>query len=146
MRRQRKAKILATLGPASDTPECIRALIEARAEVFRFNASHDSHEDDLRRYETSRQIEQETVRPIGVLVDLQGPKLRIGRFHGGGVNLTPGQPFRLDLSPEPGDETRAPLPHPEVLASLEPGAQLLLDDGRIRLAVREAAAEHAETI
>ena len=99
MRRQRKAKILATIGPASDTPECIRALIEAGADVFRFNLSHGAHEDHRRRYEIIRRIEQETGRPIGVLCDLQGPKLRIGRFQGGGVNLTPGQPFRLDLSP-----------------------------------------------
>ena len=146
MRRQRKAKIVATLGPASDTPERLRALVEAGADVFRLNLSHGSHADHRRQYEAIRQIEAETGRPIGVLVDLQGPKLRIGRFHGGGVDLVAGQRFRLDLSPELGDATRAPLPHPEVLASLEPGAQLLLDDGRFRLTVLTAAADHAETI
>ena len=118
MRRQRKAKIVATLGPASDTPERLRALVEAGADVFRLNLSHGSHADHRRQYEAIRQIEAETGRPIGVLVDLQGPKLRIGKFHGGGVDLVAGQRFRLDLSPEPGDATRAPLPHTEVLASL----------------------------
>jgi pyruvate kinase len=146
MRRQRKAKIVATLGPASDGPERIRTLFEAGADVFRLNLSHGAHADHRRRYEAIRQVEQEVGRPIGVLVDLQGPKLRVGRFVGGGVDLVARQAFRLDLSPEPGDATRAPLPHPEVMAALQPGAQLLLDDGRIRLFVERAAADHAETI
>ncbi len=146
MRRQRKAKILATLGPASDSPERIRALFEAGADVFRLNLSHGAHADHRRRYEAIREVEREVGRPIGVLVDLQGPKLRVGRFRDGGVDLRPGDPFRLDLSPEPGDPTRAPLPHPEVLAALRPGAQLLLDDGRIRLKVQSAQPDCCETV
>jgi pyruvate kinase len=146
MRRLRKAKILATLGPASDGLAQIRALVEAGADVFRFNLSHGTHADHRRRYELVRQVEQEMGRPIGVLVDLQGPKLRVGTFQGGGVDLVAGARFRLDLSPAPGDGTRAPLPHPEVLAALKPGAELLLDDGRIRLRVETVAADHAETI
>ena len=146
MRRLRKAKILATLGPASDSAAQIRALVEAGADVFRFNLSHGSHADHRRRYELVRQVEAEMGRPIGVLVDLQGPKLRVGAFRNGGVDLVAGARFRLDLSPTPGDETRAPLPHPEVLAALKPGAELLLDDGRIRLRVETAAPDHAETI
>jgi pyruvate kinase len=146
MRRLRKAKILATLGPASDSAAQIRALVEAGADVFRFNLSHGSHADHRRRYELVRQVEAEMGRPIGVLVDLQGPKLRVGAFRNGGVDLVAGARFRLDLSSTPGDETRAPLPHPEVLAALRPGAELLLDDGRIRLRVETAAPDHAETI
>ena len=146
MRRQRKAKILATLGPASDSPERIRALFEAGADVFRLNLSHGAHSDHRRRFEAIRQVEQEIGRPIGVLVDLQGPKLRVGRFRDGGADLEAGQKFRLDLSSEPGDAMRVPLPHPEVLSALKPGAQLLLDDGRIRLRVEAAESDHADTV
>ncbi len=146
MRRQRMAKILATLGPSSDGPERIRTLFEAGADVFRLNLSHGSHADHRKRFMAIRQIEKEVGRPIGVLVDLQGPKLRVGTFKSGGVDLVAGAAFRLDLAREPGDQTRAPLPHPEVLAALKPGAQLLLDDGKIRLRVETAAADYADTV
>jgi pyruvate kinase len=146
MRRLRMAKILATLGPASDGLAQIRALVGAGADVFRLNLSHGTQADHRRRYEFVRQVEQEMSRPIGVLVDLQGPKLRVGTFQGGGVDLIAGARFRLDLSPAPGDRTRAPLPHPEVLTALKPGAELLLDDGRIHLRVETAAADHADTV
>src|SRR5262249_14244814 len=135
MRRRRMAKILATLGPASGTLEKIRALVDAGADVFRMNLSHGTQDDHRQRYEFVRQVEREFDRPIGVLIDLQGPKLRVGTFEGGSADLVTGNPFRLDLSSEPGNATRAPLPHPEVLAALKPGAELLLDDGRIRLRV-----------
>src|SRR5689334_1808447 len=141
MRRNRKAKILATLGPATGTAETIRALVEAGADVFRFNLSHGTHEDHRQRYELVRQVEREIAHPLGVLVDLQGPKLRVGKFAGGGTDLVAGTHFRLDLSSDPGDSRRAPLPHPEVLAALRPGSELLLDDGRIRLRVDQAAAD-----
>ncbi|HEX3066747.1 MAG TPA: pyruvate kinase, partial [Dongiaceae bacterium] len=145
MRRLRKAKILATLGPASGTLERIQALVAAGADVFRLNLSHGTHADHRLRYDLVRQVEQDTGRPIGVLVDLQGPKLRVGAFEGGGANLAAGSHFRLDLSTAPGNSTRAPLPHPEVLAALKPGAELLLDDGRIRLRVDQAAPDCCET-
>jgi pyruvate kinase len=146
MRRLRMAKIVATLGPASDGPQRIRALFEAGADVFRLNLSHGTHDDHRRRYDAIRQIEQEVGRPIGVLVDLQGPKLRVGTFRNGGVNLTQGSRLRLDLSSEPGDEHRAPLPHGEVLEALKPGAQLLLDDGRIRLQCEACGSDHVDTV
>jgi pyruvate kinase len=139
------AKILATLGPATSSPEKIRALVDAGADVFRMNLSHGTHDDHRRRYEIVRQVEKEVGHPLGVLVDLLGPKLRVGAFQGGGADLVAGGQFRLDLSSEPGSTTRAPLPHPEVLAALRPGAELLLDDGRIRLRVDQAQADCCET-
>jgi pyruvate kinase len=146
MRRDRSTKILATLGPASASRERIRALVEAGADVFRFNFSHGSHEDHAARFALVREIEAECGRPIGTLIDLQGPKLRIGTFAQGKVVLAPGAPFRLDLDPTPGDGRRVQLPHPEILSVLRPGADLLLDDGRIRLRVEQAEAAAAETV
>ena len=136
MRRQRKAKILATLGPASNDPHRIEALFRAGADIFRLNLSHGTHEDHKKRYDIVRQLEQEFERPVGVLVDLQGPKIRVGTFEDGGVDLKPSQEYRLDLHDKhPGDDKRASLPHPEVLAAVKPGSNLLLDDGRLRLRV-----------
>jgi pyruvate kinase len=138
MRRQRKAKIVATLGPASTTRKQIEALFKAGADIFRLNLSHGTHEDHKARYDIIREIEDDLDRPIGVLVDLQGPKLRVGTFKEGGVDLKAGQSFRFDLdSKKPGDEKRAPLPHPEILEAVEPGSNLLLDDGRIRVVVKK---------
>ena len=146
MKRQRKAKIVATLGPASSSPAMIRALFEAGADVFRLNFSHGTHEDHGRRHAILREVETECGRPVCALMDLQGPKLRIGRFAEGGVDLSPGDGFRLDLSAEPGDARRAPLPHPEVFMALRPDAELLLDDGRVRLRVDSCDQDSAQTV
>jgi pyruvate kinase len=137
MRRRRNVKIIATLGPASSAPEKIRALFEAGADVFRLNMSHGSHADHRARHAAIRALEAELGRPIGILADLQGPKLRIGTFEGGPVHLADGQSFRLDLDPTPGNAQRVNLPHPEIFAALGPGMELLLDDGNIRLVVIE---------
>ncbi len=145
MRRYRNAKILATLGPASDSPEVIRGLFEAGADIFRFNFSHGSHEDHRRRYVAVRELEKEFGRPIGVLMDLQGPKLRVGVFEGGHVELRDGQNFRVDLSPEPGTGQRANIPHPELFQAIEPDTTILIDDGRIRLHVKEVGPDFADT-
>ncbi len=145
MKRERSARILATLGPASSSRERIRALAEAGADVFRLNFSHGSHEDHAERLRTIREVEQEIGRPIGVLMDLQGPKLRVGRFAEGKVTLAAGAPFRLDLDPAAGDVNRANLPHPEIFAALEAGTELLLDDGKLRLRVDAFGADFAET-
>ena len=118
MRRQRQAKIVATLGPASATPAVIRALFDAGADVFRLNFSHGAHADHRERFATLRQIEADTKRPIGIMMDLQGPKLRVGKLAGGGADLKAGQRFRLDMTPMEGDSLRAPLPHPEVFKAL----------------------------
>ena len=143
MRRHRHAKIVATLGPASSSPEMIRALFDAGADVFRLNFSHGSHEEHQKRYDIVRAIEQETGRPIGVLADLQGPKLRVGRLAEGPMALDEGERVRFDLDPAPGTRDRVPLPHPEVFAALAPGVQLLIDDGKVRLEVEEAAPSSA---
>ena len=129
MRRQRKAKIVATLGPASTDIAVIRQLFEAGADVFRLNFSHGTHEDHRARYDAVRQIEAETGRPIAVLADLQGPKLRIGVFAAGKVAVRAGDPFVLDSDPTPGDGTRVHLPHPELFRAAQPGQSLLFDDG-----------------
>ena len=145
MRRYRNAKIVATLGPASESPEAIRALFEAGADVFRLNFSHGTHEEHARRIAAIRALEEETGRPIAILTDLQGPKLRIGDLEGGAAELVAGDGFRLDLSEAPGNSTRVSLPHPEVFAALDVGTEILLDDGRLRLRITSYAADQAET-
>jgi pyruvate kinase len=135
MRRERKAKIVATLGPASADRAVIQALFEEGADVFRFNFSHGSHADHKARHDIVRAIEKDLGRPIAILADLQGPKLRIGQFAGGKTTLQAGAEFTLDRNPEPGNETRVCLPHPELFEAIRAGQSLLLDDGRVRLKV-----------
>jgi pyruvate kinase len=144
-RRQRHAKIVATLGPASSSLEMIRALFDAGVDVFRLNFSHGTHDQHQQRLEMIRRVERERARPIGVLADLQGPKLRVGTFANGPVKLAPGVAFRLDLIDTPGDAARAYLPHREIFAALKSGTDLLLDDGKIRLQVSECGADFANT-
>ena len=133
MRRSRKVKILATLGPASSDEDMIRKLFDAGADLFRINMSHADH--DLMRTLVARirNVEAQTGRPIGVLADLQGPKLRVGKFAAGKVELFEGQTFTLDNNPAPGDANRVFLPHPEILRSVEAGDRLLIDDGKLQL-------------
>ncbi|MBF2759337.1 MAG: pyruvate kinase [Ectothiorhodospiraceae bacterium AqS1] len=145
MRRQRFAKIIATLGPATSDAEMIRALFMAGVDVFRLNFSHGSHADHRRSFEAIRALETEIGRPIGILVDLQGPKLRIGKFLKGHALLEEGDLFRLDLDPSPGDRGRVSLPHPQVFAALAPKAHLLVNDGRIRLEVEKCGSDFAQT-
>jgi len=146
MQRLSNAKIVATLGPASGDRATIEALVRAGADVFRLNFSHGTHADHKQRLELIRDIEADLGRPIGVLLDLQGPKLRVATFAEGRVNLVVGATFRLDLERDrPGDTSRAPLPHPEIFAALQPGAELLLDDGRIRLRVETSGNDFADT-
>jgi pyruvate kinase len=145
MRRRRSAKIVATLGPSSSTPERIRSLFEAGVDVFRLNFSHGSQEDHRARFEAIRGVERATGRPIGILADLQGPKLRLGSFSEGLIELSAGDRFRLDLDREPGDKNRASLPHPEIFEVISPGTELLIDDGKIRLCVERCGPGFAET-
>jgi pyruvate kinase len=145
LRRRRSAKIVATVGPASAGLERIRALFEAGVDVFRLNFSHGTHDEHRARFAEIRQVESETGRPIGILADLQGPKLRLGNFAGGRVEIVAGAHFCLDLDKHPGDQNRAPLPHPEVFEALHPGTDLLLDDGKVRLRVVTCGADFADT-
>jgi len=145
MLRTRKVKILATLGPSSSDKATIANLFRAGADVFRINMSHTDHDMLRRLVGIIRDVEVDVGRPIGVLADLQGPKLRIGAFADRTVTLTPGQTFVLDSDPTPGDATRVELPHPEIFAALEPGHRLLLDDGKVRLRVTECSERHAVT-
>jgi pyruvate kinase len=145
MRRNRNAKIVATLGPSSSTEETIRALFVAGVDVFRLNFSHGTADEHRTRCDTARRVAREFGRPVGILADLQGPKLRVGRFSDGAVELEAGQPFRLDLDPAPGDLRRVNLPHPEIFAALERDASLLLDDGRLQLRVESFGKDHAMT-
>ncbi|CDN49222.1 pyruvate kinase [Neorhizobium galegae] len=133
MRRNRKVKILATLGPASSEEEMIQKLHEAGADLFRINMSHASHDLMRTLIKRIRSVEERSGRPIGILADLQGPKLRVGKFAAGKVTLTPGQTFTLDSRDEPGDETRVFLPHPEIFESVKVGHRLLIDDGKLAL-------------
>ena len=135
LRRLRQAKIVATLGPASSTYPEILALAEAGADVFRFNFSHGSHEDHQKRYDIVREIERVSGRPIAVLADLQGPKLRVGQFADGKVLLLAGERFTLDRNPALGNSQRVCLPHPELFSVIGAGQSLLLDDGKLRLEV-----------
>ena len=144
MRRSRNVKIVATLGPASSSYEMIHALHEAGADVFRLNMSHGTHDEIAARHAIIRQIEADTGSAIGILADLQGPKLRVGVFAEGAEELAEGAAFRLDLDPAEGDASRVNLPHPEIFAALEPGATLLVNDGKIRLRVESCGEDFAE--
>lgn len=143
--RARHTKIVATLGPVSSTKPVIRALVEAGADVFRLNFSHGTHQDHAHRMAIIREVEKETGHPIAVLADLQGPKLRIGTFGNGPIELHQGQKFRLDLNDAPGDATRVRLPHPEIFAAVDVGSDLLLDDGKVRLRIVKKGADFVET-
>jgi pyruvate kinase len=144
MIRQRRTHIVATLGPVSSSPEMVLDLAKVGVDVFRLNFSHGDHAEHAAALAAVRQAETEIDRPLAVLADLQGPKFRLGMFAGGAIPVRPGQSLRLDLEPAPGDRHRAPFPHPEVIRALKPGAQLLVDDGKVRLEVRAAGSDFAE--
>ncbi|MGP0058129.1 MAG: pyruvate kinase [Beijerinckiaceae bacterium] len=146
MRRLRRCKIIGTLGPASADRSVIADLFRAGADVFRINMSHASHDDMRDRVRIIRSLEAEFGRPIGILLDLQGPKLRIGTFARGPVELALGAKFVLDANPAAGNADRVYLPHPEILHALAPGHTILIDDGKVRLEVLEATSEHAVAI
>ena len=146
MKRTRNVKIVATLGPASDTHEVISALYNAGADVFRLNMSHGSHDEIRAKHQIIRQIEEETGSTIGILADLQGPKLRVGVFANENEQLVEGADFRLDLNDTAGDAERVCLPHPEIFQALEPGASLLVNDGKIRLKVKECGPDFADCV
>ncbi len=144
MRRQRKARIVATLGPATSSPERLKAIFEAGADVFRLNFSHGTRDDHKRRIDAIRALEREVGRPIGILQDLQGPKIRIGTLKAGPVRLDTGSRVTFALGTEPGDATRVSLPHPEVFKALLPGHVLMIDDGKLQLTVERCLDDAVE--
>ena len=146
MKRNRNVKIVATLGPASNDYEMIRALHEAGADVFRLNMSHGTHDDIAQRHRIIRKVEQDLNSPIAILADLQGPKLRVGEFANGPHELATGAAFRLDLDQTPGDQTRVCLPHKEIFDALRVGATLLVNDGKIRLKVTDCGSDFADCV
>jgi pyruvate kinase len=146
MKRDRQTKIVATIGPASNSFEIITALVQAGVDVFRLNFSHGKAEDHCAVAALIRRAEEEAGRPLAIMADLQGPKLRIGTFAAGKIALKEGQVFRFDLNPAPGDETRVCLPHPEVLSVLQEGGLIFLDDGKVRARITKRGADFVEAV
>lgn len=146
MPQNTKTKILATIGPSSASREVIEKLIDAGADGFRINFSHGTHEEHKERVAVIRKLEKEKGRYISILADMQGPKLRVGTFIGSGTDLKPGQSFRLDLDPTPGNDERVNLPHKEIFDALKPGDKLLLNDGNIVLRVESCGSDFAQTV
>jgi pyruvate kinase len=144
MIRQRRTRIVATLGPASRAPEMVVELARIGVDVFRLNFSHGAHADHAGALKAVRDAEAVIGRPLAALADLQGPKFRLGNFTGGRIDLVTGQTLRLDLDPAEGDATRVQLPHPEVFKVLAPGLAVVLDDGRVQLRVRDAGRDFAD--
>ena len=143
MIRKRRTRIVATLGPASRSPEMVIALAKAGADVFRLNFSHGTHDDHAAAFAAVRAASIAVDRPLGVLADLQGPKLRLGQFENGSIDVKKGHVMRLDLDKTPGDLKRVGMPHPEIFAAMTPGALLLVDDGKVRLKIKSCDATSA---
>ncbi|KQT59790.1 pyruvate kinase [Methylobacterium sp. Leaf456] len=146
MRRHRHAKIVATVGPASNTPEMLRTLFLAGVDTFRLNFSHGTHDDHAKVHAAIRALEQEVGRPIGILQDLQGPKIRIGTVAGGRLELVTGETVRFVREGSDGGKDAIPLHHPEIFAAVVPGQELLIDDGRVRVRVSGLGAGAIEAL
>lgn len=142
--RRRRAKIVATIGPASASPEMLKALLLAGVDTFRLNFSHGTHRDHENVHAAIRALERETLRPIGILMDLQGPKIRIGTLRDKKITVRPGEAIRFVRSGSEGDSRAIPLPHPEIFAALAPGDDLLIDDGRVRVRATSLGDEDIE--
>ncbi|MCJ2035897.1 pyruvate kinase [Methylobacterium sp. J-068] len=141
MRRNRHAKIVATVGPASSSPEMLHALFLAGVDTFRLNFSHGSQDDHATVHAAIRALERDVGRPIGILQDLQGPKIRLGTLAGGRLDVAPGERLRFVLEGAEGNRDAIPLPHPEIFAAIAPGQDLLIDDGRVRVRVTGLTAD-----
>src|SRR6267142_1409922 len=141
MRRNRRAKIVATVGPASGSPEMLEALFLAGVDTFRLNFSHGTHSDHAKVHDAIRELELKVARPIGILQDLQGPKIRVGTIKDGKIAVVAGEQVRFVLSGSDGDKMSIPLPHPEIFDAVAPGDDLLIDDGRVRVRVTGLGAD-----
>jgi pyruvate kinase len=146
MRRSRKTKIVATLGPSSSSPDTIKALFEAGVDVFRINMSHTSHERLGELHGLVRALEREEGRPIAILVDLQGPKIRLGQIPGGRNTLKKGERVGLIRAEKSDDARVIPIPHPEVFAALKEEEIILIDDGKVRLKIATIEEDKGEAI
>jgi pyruvate kinase len=135
MHRNRRAKIVATVGPASASPDMLKALFLAGVDTFRMNFSHGVQDEHAKVHAAIRALESEVGRPIGILQDLQGPKIRVGTIRDGKITVAAGETIRFVRSGSDGDKTSIPLPHPEIFAAIAPGHELLVDDGRVRARV-----------
>ncbi len=144
MHRNRRAKIVATIGPASASPDMLEQLFIAGVDTFRLNFSHGAHEDHARVHAAIRALEQKTGRPIGILMDLQGPKIRVGTVAGGKLNVATGETIRFVLQGAEGGKDAIPLPHPEIFAAVAPGHDLLIDDGRVRVRIVSLGDDYIE--
>lgn len=144
MHRRRRAKIVATIGPASSSPEMLKRLFLAGVDTFRLNFSHGSHENHAKVFNAIRELEREVRSPIGVLQDLQGPKIRLGKITGGKISVESGERLRFILDVEEGDASCIPLHHPEIFAAILPGQDLLIDDGRVRVRVLSVGLKEIE--
>lgn len=140
--RNTQTKILATLGPASDSKDMIRKLVLAGADNFRLNFSHGEHADHAERAKIIRELELELQTPLGIIADLQGPKLRVGKFKDGQIALKKNMKIRFDLDKAEGDETRVNLPHPEIIGAVNKGDMLLIDDGKVRVKIDEKGKDY----
>ena len=145
MRRIRKAKIIATLGPSSSDIKTIKKLFLSGADIFRLNFSHDVASTHIKRFKQIRALEKKVNRPIGILMDLQGPKLRVGKFNNGPIFLKNGKKFIFDLDPAPGSKHRAFLPHKEIFKKIKKGNKILVDDGKLTLIVTKKNSTYIET-
>lgn len=141
MHRSRRAKIVATVGPASRSPEMLEALFRAGVDTFRLNFSHGTHDDHAAVHASIRALEEKVGRPIGILQDLQGPKIRVGTIKDGKIAVAAGESVRFVIAGSDGDATSIPLPHPEIFEAVAPGDDLLIDDGRVRVRVTGLGAD-----
>ena len=144
MHRNRRAKIVATVGPASAEPAMLKALFLAGVDTFRMNFSHGAHEDHAKVHAAIRSLEAEVGRPIGILQDLQGPKIRVGTIRNGTIRVAAGETIRFVRSGTDGDKRSIPLPHPEIFAAIAPGQELLIDDGRVRARIAGVGCDHID--
>jgi pyruvate kinase len=146
MHRNRRAKIVATVGPASASPDMLKTLFLAGVDTFRLNFSHGTQEDHRKVHASIRELEKDVRRPIGILQDLQGPKIRIGSLRGGRFNVVAGDKLRFVCGTDEGDARSIPLPHPEIFAAISPGHELLIDDGRVRVRVTSPGKQEMEVV
>jgi pyruvate kinase len=146
MRRHRRAKIVATVGPSSASPAMLEKLFLVGVDTFRLNFSHGTHDDHAKVHASIRALEMKMRRPIGILQDLQGPKIRVGTIKDGKIRVEAGETVRFVLSGSDGDKNSIPLPHPEIFAAVAPGQDLLIDDGRVRVTITGLGGDHIDAL